>query len=77
MATTQEEIAWAGGGARTSAAGIDPQVAIVVDVTHATDHPNVEKKEHGDIRLGGGVVLSRGSAVNPVARGSSPPGPCR
>lgn len=66
VATTQEEIAWAGGGARTSAAGIDPQVAIVVDVTHATDHPNVEKKEHGDIRLGGGVVLSRGSAVNPV-----------
>jgi endoglucanase len=66
VATTQEEIAWTGGGARTSAAGIDPQVAIVVDVTHATDHPNVEKKEHGDVRLGGGPVLSRGSAVNPV-----------
>lgn len=66
VATTQEEIAWAGGGARTSAAGIDPQVAVVVDVTHATDHPNVEKKEHGDVRLGGGPVLSRGSAVNPV-----------
>jgi len=66
VATTQEEIAWAGGGARTSAAGIDPHVAVVVDVTHATDHPNVEKKEHGDVRLGAGVVLSRGSAVNPV-----------
>ncbi len=66
VATTQEEIAWTGGGARTSAAGIDPQVAIVVDVTHATDHPNVEKKEHGDVRLGGGPVLSRGSAVNPI-----------
>jgi putative aminopeptidase FrvX len=41
-------------------------VAVVVDVTHATDHPGSDKKRHGDIKLGGGVVLSRGSAVNPV-----------
>ncbi len=66
VATAQEEIAWTGGGARTSAVGLDPKVAVVVDVTHATDHPNVEKKEHGDFKLGGGPVLSRGSAVNPV-----------
>jgi endoglucanase len=37
-----------------------------VDVTHATDHPSVEKSEHGDIRLGGGPVLARGAAINPV-----------
>jgi endoglucanase len=66
VATTQEEIGWGGGGARTSATGIDPRVALVVDVTHATDHPEAEKKEHGDTKLGGGPVLSRGSAVNPV-----------
>ena len=66
VATTQEEIAWAGGGAKTSAATVDPAVAIVVDVTHATDHPSVEKKEHGDIKLGGGPVLARGSTINPV-----------
>jgi len=66
VATSQEEISWFGGGARTSAAGIDPAVAVVVDVTHATDNPGVEKKEVGDIRLGGGPVLARGSAVNPV-----------
>lgn len=66
VATTQEEIAWTGGGARTSAAGVDPLVAIVVDVTHATDAPGIEKKEVGEFRLGGGPVLSRGSAVNPV-----------
>jgi endoglucanase len=66
VATAQEEIAWTGGGARTSAAELDPTVALVVDVTHATDHPSVEKKEHGDFKLGGGPVLSRGSAVNPV-----------
>ncbi|MBI4500993.1 MAG: M42 family metallopeptidase [Gemmatimonadetes bacterium] len=66
VATVQEEIAWAGGGARVSAVHLDPKVAIVVDVTHATDHPGVEKKEVGDFKLGGGPVLSRGSVVNPV-----------
>jgi len=65
VATAQEEIAYSGGGARTSAAGLLPLAAIVVDVTHATDTPAVEKKQHGDIRLGGGPVLSRGSSLNP------------
>jgi endoglucanase len=64
VATTREEIAWTGGGARTSAVGIDPQVALVVDVTHSTDWPGADKKQGGDHKLGGGVVLSRGSAVS-------------
>jgi putative aminopeptidase FrvX len=66
VATSQEEIGYAGGGARTSAYTVDPSVALVVDVTFATDSPGVEKKELGDHRLGGGPVLSRGSAVHPV-----------
>ncbi len=66
VATAQEEIAWAGGGARVSAVHINPMVALVVDVTHATDHPGVKKQEVGDFKLGGGPVLSRGSVVNPV-----------
>lgn len=66
VATTQEEIAHTGGGARTSATALEAHAAIVVDVTHATDSPGVEKKRHGDIRLGGGPVLARGAAVNPV-----------
>ena len=41
-------------------------MAIVVDVTHATDHPGADKKDVGDVRLGAGPVLSRGSSVNPV-----------
>jgi putative aminopeptidase FrvX len=66
VATAQEEIAVGGGGARPGAFGLDPELAIVIDVTHATDYPGAEKKGYGDHRLGGGPVLSRGSAVNPV-----------
>ncbi len=66
VATSQEEIGYSGGGARTSATGLEADVAVVVDVTHATDHPGGEKKKHGDIRLGGGPVLSRGSVVSTV-----------
>src|SRR5439155_8659137 len=66
VATTREEIAWAGGGARTSAVGIDPQVALVVDVTHATDYPGAEKKRAEEHKLGGGPVLARGPAESQV-----------
>src|ERR671923_764130 len=65
-ATTQEEIAWHGGGALVATNAVRPKMAIVVDVTHATDHPNMEKKEIGDHRLGGGPVLSRGALLSPV-----------
>lgn len=67
VATTQEEIAYHGGGARVGAERVDPAMAIVVDVTFATDHPGVEKKEHGDSKLGSGPVLTRGSVISPVA----------
>jgi endoglucanase len=66
VATTREEIGYTGGGARPGAASLNPNVAVVVDVTHATDYPGAEKKEAGDCRLGGGPVLSRGSNVNPT-----------
>jgi putative aminopeptidase FrvX len=66
VATSQEEIGFSGGGARTSAFRLEPDVALVVDVTFATDAPGMEKKELGEHELGGGPVLSRGSAVHPV-----------
>lgn len=67
VGTTQEEIGGrSGGGARTSSYGLEPDVAVVVDVTHATDHPHMDRKEHGDVRLGGGPVLSRGAVVSRV-----------
>jgi len=65
-ATTQEEIAWHGGGALVCANCINPQMALVVDVTFATDHPGLEKKEIGDHRIGGGPVLTRGSIIHPL-----------
>lgn len=64
VATTQEEITFA--GAHTSAFAFDPHIAIVVDVTFATDHPDSDKRQYGDVKLGGGPVLSRGSANNPL-----------
>ena len=66
VATTREEIAATGGGARSSAVALEPDVAIVVDVTHATDYPGVDKRKHGDYRLGGGPVLARGASVSEV-----------
>jgi endoglucanase len=65
-ATTQEEIAWHGGGALVCTNCIKPQMALVVDVTFATDHPSMEKKEIGDHKIGSGPVLTRGSIVSPV-----------
>jgi endoglucanase len=66
VATVQEEIAYAGGGARSSAFALEPDVALVVDVTFSTDVPDIDKKELGEHKVGGGPVLSRGSANHPV-----------
>ncbi len=63
VSTVQEEIGAA--GARTSAFGIDPLVGIAIDVTHAADQPGVDKKEAGDVVLGGGPVITRGAFMNP------------
>jgi endoglucanase len=65
-ATTREEISYTGGGARTGAASLAPDIAIVVDVTHATDYPGVDKRHHGDYKLGSGPAITRGAAINPA-----------
>jgi putative aminopeptidase FrvX len=64
VATTREEIAATGGGARSSANRLEPDAAIVIDVTHATDYPGIEKRKHGDYRIGGGPAISRGASVS-------------
>ncbi len=64
VATVQEEITFA--GAQTAAFGFEPQVAIVVDVTHATDYPTADKKLRGEAKLGGGPAIAVGSVNSPV-----------
>ena len=63
VSTVQEEVGLR--GATTSAFGIDPQVGLAVDVTQATDYPNIEKTQEGDVRLGKGPVIYRGPNMNP------------
>lgn len=64
VSTVQEELGLR--GARTSAYGIDPDAGIAIDVTFATDHPEVDKKRIGEVSLGKGPVLHRGGNINPV-----------
>lgn len=62
VATVQEEIGLR--GAKTAAGSIRPDVAIAVDVTHASDCPTIEKRKQGEIKIGGGPVIFRGPNIN-------------
>jgi endoglucanase len=64
VAVTQEEITF--GGARTTAYSLQPDIAVVVDVTWATDQPGVDEKELGKHKFGSGPVLTRGSTLHPA-----------
>ena len=64
VASVQEEIGLY--GARGAAYGLDPDAAIAVDVTHATDTPGVSKNENGDHSLGSGPVIARASVLSPI-----------
>ena len=63
VAAVQEEISFA--GARTVAFELAPTLAVVVDVTHATDAPGVSVKEMGKHELGSGPVINRGAIIHP------------
>jgi endoglucanase len=63
VAVTQEEITFA--GARTTAYTLRPDIAIVVDVTFATDAPGSDEKELGSHKFGSGPVIGRGSTLDP------------
>ena len=64
LAVAQEETTFA--GARTSAFGLQPDVAVVVDVTHATDQPGVELGQTTKHELGSGPVIARGLSLHPA-----------
>jgi putative aminopeptidase FrvX len=63
IAAVQEEIGLF--GARTSAFELQPDLAVAVDVTHATDAPGVDEKEVGSHPLGSGPAIGRGSTLSP------------
>jgi len=54
-----------GDGARAMAHRVAPAAAIVVDVTHASDIPGIDRGRTGRIRLGHGPVLTRGLGLHP------------
>jgi endoglucanase len=53
-------------GARAAAFSLDPQVAIAIDVTWATDVPGGNPKTYGKVDLGGGAAITRGPVVNTI-----------
>ncbi len=63
VAAVQEEIGLF--GARTAAFQARPDIAIAVDVTHATDAPGVDEKEIGSHSFGSGPAIGRGSTLSP------------
>lgn len=64
LAVVQEEVGLK--GAATSAFRHKPDVAIAIDVTHATDTPGTEVGRTGEHKLGSGPVIERGTAIHPV-----------
>jgi endoglucanase len=60
----QEEIG--GYGARMVSYRLFPDLALVFDVTHATDSPGIDHKQHGKINLGDGPALTHGTANHPL-----------
>src|SRR5512133_746831 len=68
VSNVQEEVGLF--GARQIAYSLKPDVALVVDVTHATDYPTVNKAQHGDVKVGKGPTVTHGGCNHPevVAR---------
>jgi len=68
VSNVQEEVGLL--GARQIAYSLKPDVALVVDVTHATDYPTVSKPQHGDTKVGKGPTVTHGGCNHPevVAR---------
>jgi putative aminopeptidase FrvX len=63
VSNVQEEVGLL--GARQIAYSLKPDIALVVDVTHATDYPTVSKAQHGDIKIGQGPAITHGGCNHP------------
>jgi putative aminopeptidase FrvX len=63
LAVAQEETSFA--GSRTSTFALEPDLAIAVDVTFATDQPGIELGPITKHPLGSGPVIARGTTLHP------------
>ena len=61
--SVQEEVGCK--GAAMNAFNIAPNAAIVVDVTHSTDTPGIDVKQHGEVKLGQGPTVGIGRENHP------------
>src|SRR5699024_12219389 len=61
--SVQEEVG--GYGARMMSYRLEPDMALVTDVTHATDTPGVKHTQHGLVKLGEGPVVQHSGANHP------------
>lgn len=67
VSSTMEEVG--ARGAKTSAFGINPDVAIAIDVGNTSDQPGCDKKKQGEISLRKGPAIAVGATLNPVVVG--------
>jgi putative aminopeptidase FrvX len=65
LAVVQEEVGDFA-GSRTSAFALDPDVAVAIDVTPATDVRGGDPEEDGDHGLGSGAAIGRGPSLHPA-----------
>lgn len=64
VATVQEEVGCR--GAAISSFRVNPDINITIDVDFATDVPGCSVTKYGDIKLGGGVIISRNLDNTPM-----------
>jgi endoglucanase len=64
LSTVGEEIG--GDGAGTAAFALEPDLAIAIDVTFASDQPDVTATDTCAVTLGDGPTLARGPRLNPT-----------
>jgi len=63
VSNVQEEVGLL--GVRQIAYSLQPDIALVVDVTHATDYPCINKPQHGDVKVGKGPTITHGGCNHP------------
>jgi endoglucanase len=64
VAAVQEEVGDFA-GSRTTAFATEPEVAIAIDVTRATDIRGADHEDEGKVVLGSGPTLTRGPSLHP------------